>query len=286
MSFAHFHVGSFTKLAQPFQTAIILSWRAEYTTYAVSFWNYDLQTLAKLLEPFLRKLSLCGVWKATIRAGMFILTSTDLHVWWINSQRPNMNKIHPTVHALTRRTCIQTALQKPPIFVIMWWTAGVRFSAVARDFPLLHSFRTGPGPTRPPVQWGPRAVSPGVTRPGREAMNWAFKCANLSARTRASILFFQCTVSIPSTLTTFWCGYMKRSGHAVTWLRHYTISREVADSIPYEVIGFINWLNPSSRTMALGSTQPLTEMRTTYLSGGKGRAACKADFTAICEPTV
>jgi hypothetical protein len=31
-------------------------------------------------------------------------------------------------------------------------------------------------------------------------------------------------------------------------------------SIPDEVIGFLNWPNPSSRTMALGSTQPLTEM--------------------------
>jgi hypothetical protein len=39
--------------------------------------------------------------------------------------------------------------------------------------------------------------------------------------------------------------------------------------------------------MALGSTQPLIEMSTTYIPGGEGRLACKADnFTAICEPTV
>jgi hypothetical protein len=45
--------------------------------------------------------------------------------------------------------------------------------------------------------------------------------------------------------------------------------------------------NPSSRTMALGSTQPLTEMSTKNLPGGKGRPARKADnLTAICEPTV
>jgi hypothetical protein len=39
--------------------------------------------------------------------------------------------------------------------------------------------------------------------------------------------------------------------------------------------------------MAQGSTQPLTEMSTSNLPGGKGRPARKADnFTAICEPTV
>jgi hypothetical protein len=45
--------------------------------------------------------------------------------------------------------------------------------------------------------------------------------------------------------------------------------------------------NHSSRTMALGSTQPLREMSTRNLRGGKGRPAHKADnFTAICEPIV
>jgi hypothetical protein len=39
--------------------------------------------------------------------------------------------------------------------------------------------------------------------------------------------------------------------------------------------------------MALGSTQPLTEMTTMTLSGGKGCPARKADnLTAISEPTV
>jgi hypothetical protein len=48
-----------------------------------------------------------------------------------------------------------------------------------------------------------------------------------------------------------------------------------------------NLPNPSSRTMALGSTQPLTEMGTRILPGGKGRPARKSDnLTAICEPIV
>jgi hypothetical protein len=39
--------------------------------------------------------------------------------------------------------------------------------------------------------------------------------------------------------------------------------------------------------MTLGSTQPLTEMSTRNLPGGKGRSAGKADnLTAICEPIV
>jgi hypothetical protein len=39
--------------------------------------------------------------------------------------------------------------------------------------------------------------------------------------------------------------------------------------------------------MALGSTQPLTEMSTRNHTGGKGRSVRKADnLTVICEPIV
>jgi hypothetical protein len=39
--------------------------------------------------------------------------------------------------------------------------------------------------------------------------------------------------------------------------------------------------------MVLGSTQPLREMSTRNLPGGKGRPTCKADnLTAICETIV
>jgi hypothetical protein len=41
------------------------------------------------------------------------------------------------------------------------------------------------------------------------------------------------------------------------------------------------------RGMPLGSTQPLTEMSTRSVRGGKGRPARKADsLTALCEPIV
>jgi hypothetical protein len=60
-----------------------------------------------------------------------------------------------------------------------------------------------------------------------------------------------------------------------------------AGSIPDEVFEFLNWPNPSIRTMALGSTQPLTEMNTRNLPGGKGRPAHGADkLSATCEPIV
>jgi hypothetical protein len=46
------------------------------------------------------------------------------------------------------------------------------------------------------------------------------------------------------------------------------MENEVAGSIPDEVIGFFfNSRNPSSRTMAIRSTQPLTEMSTRNLPG-------------------
>jgi hypothetical protein len=72
-----------------------------------------------------------------------------------------------------------------------------------------------------------------------------------------------------------------------SWLRHYATSWKVAGSIPDEVTGFFNQPNPSSRIMGLRSTQPLTEMSTRNLPGGKRRPVREADnLTAICEPIV
>jgi hypothetical protein len=52
-------------------------------------------------------------------------------------------------------------------------------------------------------------------------------------------------------------------------------------------VDIFNLPNPSSRTMALGSTQPLTKMSTRNLPGGKRRPARRADnLAAIYEPNV
>jgi hypothetical protein len=53
-----------------------------------------------------------------------------------------------------------------------------------------------------------------------------------------------------------------------SWLRHCATSRKVAGSIPDGVIGIFRLHNPSGRIMALGSTQPLTEMSTRNISWG------------------
>jgi len=46
----------------------------------------------------------------------------------------------------------------------------------------------------------------------------------------------------------------------VSWLRHCDKSRKVADMIPDGVIWIFSSTQPSGRTMALWSTQPLTAM--------------------------
>jgi hypothetical protein len=53
-----------------------------------------------------------------------------------------------------------------------------------------------------------------------------------------------------------------------TILRVYFIGRKVAGSIPDGVIEIFCLHNPSDRTMALESTQPLTEMSTRSISWG------------------
>jgi hypothetical protein len=52
-------------------------------------------------------------------------------------------------------------------------------------------------------------------------------------------------------------------------------------------LDIFNLPNPSSRTIALGLTKPLTEINTMNLLESKVRSARKADnLTAIYEPTV
>jgi hypothetical protein len=59
-----------------------------------------------------------------------------------------------------------------------------------------------------------------------------------------------------------WSMKIDRGTWYRSWLRLYATSRMVVGSVPDEVTEFFNWPNPSSRIMAVGSTQPLTEMRT------------------------
>jgi len=56
---------------------------------------------------------------------------------------------------------------------------------------------------------------------------------------------------------------------------HYATSWIATGLNPHGVIGNFHWHNPSSHTMALGSTQPLTEISTRHISWGvKVAGAC------------
>jgi len=80
--------------------------------------------------------------------------------------------------------------------------------------------------------------------------------------------------------------FVSTVGTAVAqWLRHCATTRKVAGSIPDGVTGTFHLHNPSDRTMALGSTQPLTEMSTRNISWGKKRPVRKADnlTTILCR---
>ena len=81
---------------------------------------------------------------------------------------------------------------------------------------------------------------------------------------KKKILVLQC-----SKLYFYFFPVLNLLGTAVrSWLRHCATSQKVAGSIPDGVIGIFHWHNPSGRNMALGSTQPLTEMSTGNISWG------------------
>jgi hypothetical protein len=66
--------------------------------------------------------------------------------------------------------------------------------------------------------------------------------------------------------------------YTLKFKRGYTVqcatSRKVAGLIPDGFIGIFHWHNPSGRTMALGSTQPLKEISTRNTSWGDKDGRC------------
>ena len=74
-------------------------------------------------------------------------------------------------------------------------------------------------------------------------------------------LFFYCSFQNP-------CFTSIRYYWSYQWLRRCVTNRKVAGSIPDGVIVIFHWHNPSDRTMALASTQPLTEVSTRRISWG------------------
>ena len=90
-------------------------------------------------------------------------------------------------------------------------------------------------------------------------------------------MFSVCLKTLESLCYSVHCGisiilfcYIKWGSRYPSWLTHCSTSRKVAGSIPDGVIEIFHWRNLSIRTMALGLTQPLTEMSTRNISWGKG----------------
>jgi len=79
---------------------------------------------------------------------------------------------------------------------------------------------------------------------------------------------------VPTTCNGLQYVWSERGTRWRSWLRHCATSRKVAVSIPDGVIGIFHLHNPSGSTMALGSTEPLTEMSTRNISWGVKAAAC------------
>jgi hypothetical protein len=69
-----------------------------------------------------------------------------------------------------------------------------------------------------------------------------------------------------SFLRKFSCTSICQGPQWRSWLRYSATNRKAGGSIPDGVIGIFHWHKPSGRTMALGSTQPLTEMSTRNIS--------------------
>jgi hypothetical protein len=78
----------------------------------------------------------------------------------------------------------------------------------------------------------------------------------------------------------FCCSRMWRS-----WLRSCATSRNVSGSNPDYSLALFSVIKSFQLHIVLGFTQPLPEMSTRNIPGGKARPAYKADnLTAICEP--
>jgi hypothetical protein len=93
-----------------------------------------------------------------------------------------------------------------------------------------------------------------------------FPCCHSYMKLYWTIYHYSLCYTKPSVgLTLFYCITRQRNS-----LRYYATRRKFADWNP-DVIGFFGLPNPSSLTMVLGSTQPLTEMRSRNLPEGWGR---------------
>jgi hypothetical protein len=159
----------------------------------------------------------------------------------------------------------------------MGWITGVRMPARAKIFLCSTASRTGSGayPTFCPMGTG--GFFPGEIQPGHESDHSPPSCTEI----RGLIFPFP-----HRPLSSWYNSYNEHRDHfqlyISCWHRWYLARGNRVGSgtiiqagrsrvwILMRSWNFFSLLNPSSRTMVLGSTQPLTEMSTRNLPGGPG----------------
>jgi hypothetical protein len=158
-------------------------------------------------------------------------------------------------------------MRKSPCYTATYWRVAGRWLPFWRP---PRSQRPGQGPRSSHPKAGPALRSPlkvqfgaQMSRPDSVIIRMIFLCSLASNKSHMCavttvvnyVLFVRLIFIITIIQSTkHWMG------HAVTqWLRYCATNRKVAGSIPDGVTGSFHWRNPSDRTMALGSTQPLTE---------------------------
>jgi hypothetical protein len=133
----------------------------------------------------------------------------------------------------------------------------------------------------------------------------AIKCAELHVTHCSLLIFSRVSLSRDNIADAYfrvtslfnWCSRTGWASHLehlyvecliLIELNYYATSRKVTGSIPDDIIRFFHWPYPSSRTIALESTQTLTrnEYQEIFL-GVRVRSTRKVDnLTAISEPIV
>ena len=103
--------------------------------------------------------------------------------------------------------------------------------------------------------------------------DWSFLMSTAAARLWDAALFspratYNSWIPIGGSPSSFEPTKFEAITAVAQWLRCCATNRKVAGSIPDGVIGIFHWHNPPDHTMALGSTQPLTEMSTRRISWG------------------
>ena len=112
-------------------------------------------------------------------------------------------------------------------------------------------------------------LTPGIQRSSSEANRWYSQNARKTELHAWMLNENSEQWSINRLTNSFpFIAQIKRETAVAQWLRCCVTNRKVAGSIPDGVIGIFHWHNPSDRTMALGSIQPLTEISTSRISWG------------------